>query len=204
MMKKQAILFLGLMMNWAFAQCDIEGNSQISAHDTAVFGIGNELAQCKQCHQWSVEGNATIVGDNRQNKVSVKAQSSGKATLHLQYFSPQGLVKCSKDVAIVGGNAAPKTERKTDADCDIQFDNYKEVKMGANAILFYPDTPQELTYTWEVDYKDGTKKTSSEKVPQFPLYENNPIEQVKVRVFSKSCYKKFAKTYNQSFWELLK
>lgn len=207
-MKKLQMFLLGLTVNLAFGQCEILGNAHLNTSDTAKYSISNELAQCKQCHQWSVIGNASIIGDYRQNEITLKAHSQGTATLSLQYFSPQGLVKCSKDIHIMGQGTAHTPTRKSnvshDKNCDINFNGYKEVKMDNHSILFYPDTQQELSYTWEVDYKDGSQETSSEKVPQFTFSENNPILNVHIKVFSKSCYKRLTKTYDEGFWKNVK
>lgn len=203
---KKSIAFLGLVIaNFGIAQCNISGGSHISVDAISQYSVENELAQCKQCHQWSVSSNAQIVGDSRENKVSIKGISNGNATVSLQYLSPQGLVKCSREVTIVGESTAiPSVEKKNEGDCDISLENFREVKLKGDMVLLYPDTKEDLVYFWEANYKNGMKETSSEKTPEFKLQLDNPIVSVQIKVFSKSCYKTFTKTYESNFWKFLK
>lgn len=200
-MRKLNILFFVLFTSLGFAQCEISGSSTIYTGESAIYNISHELAQCRQCHYWTSTGNVSIMGDNRQNSVSVKALSQGNATLTLQYFSPTGLVKCSKDINVAISTVPPKN---MDSDCDIDLANYKEVKTGNNTIAFFPETNQDLNYTWNVFYQNGTTLSSSEKVPQFIYAQENPIVKVEVKVLSKICYKKFTKTYDAYFWSVFK
>lgn len=203
-MKKLSTLLLGLSAALGFAQCEILGNSTLNAGETATYSISNELAQCKQCHYWNVEGNTEIIGDNRLNLVQVRARNSGNSTISLQYFSPNGLVKCSKDVVIVKGTEnAHRPLKNTDNECDIHLTNFREVRIDTNTIAFFPDTSQELHYAWKVIYSDGSEATSNDKVPQFSNTVLKVIESIQVQAFSKSCYKKFSKTYNETFWKAL-
>lgn len=205
-MKRITTLFLTLLSVTIFAQCEISGKNTLFIGETSTYSIGNEVSQCKQCHQWNSQGNATINSDNRLNSVNVNALSAGKATLFLQYFSHQSLVSCSKDILIVERKNQNTTQNNpsNDSDCDISFFNFKEVKINENNIALFPDTQQDLKFKWEVNYKNGDTKTFDEKVPQVPFYKENPIVNVKIQVFSKTCYKKFTKTYEGMFWEQLK
>lgn len=198
-MKKISTLLLGLSASFAMAQCEILGNSTLNIGEIATYSIGNEWAQCKQCHFWSTTGNTEVVGDNRLNTIQVRAKNTGTSTLSLQYFSTSGLVNCSKDITIVGQNTQNQTN--TDSHCDILLTNFREVMTGANSIAFFPDTNQELNYTWKVVYSDGTEATSNEKVPEFHFSAQKPIESVNIQVASKSCFKKFTKTYNEAYWK---
>lgn len=203
-MKKLSTLLLGLSASLGMAQCEILGNSTLSAGETATYSISNEWAQCKQCHYWSAIGNTEIVGDNRLNVVQVRARNAGNSTLSLQYFSTNGLVKCNKDIKVVGQNAQnQQVQRNTENECDILLTNFREVRTDDDTIAFFPDTNQELHYNWKVVYNDGTEATSNEKVPEFEISAQRYIESVQVQAFSRSCYKKLGKTYNQANWKAL-
>lgn len=206
-MKNLYTLPLLIISNLGFSQCEILGENTIDTGKTYEYSINNELAQCKQCHHWTTIGNTSIISDNRLNSISVKALSPGKATIALQYLSNQGLVKCSKEVEIITFSSSTQnssTDNRKNGDCDIQVSNFKEVKISAQKIAFLTENQQDLVYTWEAHYKDNTKVSSNEKVPQFPFSEDNPITKVEVKIFSKTCYSKFSKNYDGNFWKYLK
>ena len=199
-MKKFSQLFLVLVSTFGFAQCEITGKSSLVVGETAEYSISNESAQCKQCHQWTISGNAVISSDDHKlNNIRIKALAAGKAILSLQYFSSHDLVKCTKEINITDDKApAAKT---TESNCDVPSINFKEVKIDNSTIAFFPESKENLSYTWEAFYADGKHETSAEKVPLFSINEQNPIIKINVKVFAKNCYKIFAKTYDTSFWK---
>ena len=158
------------------------------------------MAQCKQCHQWTISGNAVISSDDHKlNNIRIKALSAGRATLSLQYFSSHDLVKCTKEINITDDKAP--VAKTTESNCDVPSISFKEVKIDNSTIAFFPDSKENLNYTWEAFYADGKQENSAEKVPQFSINEQNPIIKIQVRIFAKNCYKILAKTYDASFWK---
>ena len=199
-MKKFSQLFLILVSTLGFAQCEITGKSSLVVGETAEYNISNESAQCKQCHQWTISGNAVISSDDHKlNNIRIKALAAGKTTLSLQYFSSHDLVKCTKEINITDDKAP--TAKTTESNCDVPSINFKEVKIDNSTIAFFPESKENLSYTWEAFYADGKHETSAEKVPLFSINEQNPIIRINVKVFAKNCYKIFAKTYDTSFWK---
>ena len=199
-MKKFSQLFLVLVSTLGFAQCEITGKSSLVVGETAEYNISNESAQCKQCHQWTISGNAVISSDDHKlNNIRIKALAAGKTTLSLQYFSSHDLVKCTKEINITDDKAP--TAKTTESNCDVPSINFKEVKIDNSTIAFFPESKENLSYTWEAFYADGKHETSAEKVPLFSINEQNPIIRINVKVFAKNCYKIFAKTYDTSFWK---
>ena len=199
-MKNFVLLLFFTAFTTTSAQCNIEGKNSLNIGETAEYSISNESAQCKQCHQWAISGNAVISSDDHKlNNIRIKALSAGRATLSLQYFSSHDLVKCTKEINITDDKvSAAKT---TESNCDVPSISFKEVKIDNSTIAFFPDSKENLSYTWEAFYADGKQETSAEKVPQFSINEQNPIIKIQVKVFAKNCYKIFAKTYDASFWK---
>ncbi len=207
-MKKLSAIFLLFVAVWSYAQCSINGKSTINIKDTETYSIETNIAQCRECHLWvTVGGNAKIEGDNRLHTVKLKANSGGRTVLSLAYLSPVGLVQCSKNIDILdtSGNSSytPAPNTSNNSNCDIDFKNYKEVKVSPNIVSFFPNVgaDTDFSYTWTANYRNGDWKTSNEKVPQFPFSEENPILNVKIKVISKTCYKEFSKTYEGNFWK---
>ena len=199
-MKNLVVLLFFTAFTTTSAQCNIEGKTTLNIGETANYGVANESAQCKQCHQWAISGNAVILSnDHKLNNISIKALSAGRATLSLQYFSSHDLVKCTKEISIID-DKAPIAKTAED-NCDVPPINFREVKIDNSTIAFFPDSKENLNYTWEAFYADGKQETSAEKVPQFSINEQNPIIKIQVKIFAKNCYKILAKTYDASFWK---
>lgn len=211
-MKKLVLVATFFISIFAFSQCTITGKSAIKVLEEETYSVDKEMAQCKDCHLWvSVGGNATISGDNRQNAVKIKANSGGRQVLSASILTPQGLLQCSKNIDIldtsevgiaknnVSTNDIPKLPN-----CDVQVNNFKEVKYAENIVSFFPNvTDGDYKYQWTVNYANGDQMISTEKVPQFPYTKENGISTVKVKVTSTKCIKEFTKTYELSFWKFL-
>lgn len=195
---------------YSFAQCNISGKSTIKVLDEETYSVPTELAQCKDCHLWvGVGGNISLVGDNRQNTVKIKANSGGRQVISLAALTPQGLVQCSKNIDIVDGNGAlpvtsvtpTSSETPKTGNCDIEVNNYKEVKYADQIVSFFPNvTSDSYKYNWTVTYQNGDSVSSTEKVPQFPFTKENGISRVKVKINSTKCVREFSKTYDSNYW----
>lgn len=205
-------IFPGLMI----AQCTISGNAAMNAGDESVYTVTGDAAQCADCHLWvTVGSNTTISGDNRQQAVKLKAVAGGRQVLSAAVLTPQGLVQCSKNIDITDGKpqaavntsvpdvqaqtaTAPQT---TKVDCDIEVNNYKEVKYAEGIVTFFPNVNQSrYSYEWTANYATGEIMKSTEKVPQFPYTKEESITVVKLRVVSSACMREFTKTYDSSYW----
>lgn len=204
-MKKNTLLFGLFASAIVSAQCNISGKSSISVLSEETYTVANELAQCKDCHLWvTVGGNTTIASDNRQNSVKIKANSGGREVLSLSVLTPQGLMQCSKNIDIVDGNGALPVVSETakSKNCDIQANNYKEVKYAEGIVSFFPNvTNDTFRYHWTANYFNGDTMSSTEKVPQFPYTKENGITKVVVKINSSKCLKEFSKTYDGNFWK---
>ena len=188
------------------AQCNITGKSSITVLSEETYSIGSEAAQCKECHLWvTVGGNTTILGDSRQNAVKIKANSWGREVISLSVLTSQGLMQCSKNIDVVDSNGAiPVVAEapKTTKNCDIDVDNYKEVKYADNIVSFFPNVTNDgFKYSWTVTYFNGETMSSTEKVPQFPFKKENGINKVTVKINSSKCLKEFSKTYDGNYWK---
>lgn len=209
MKKWYAILGLcfATLMN---AQCNIYGKNTLQVGETEAYSVDVEAAQCKDCHLWTYTGNGiSLRGDNRQNAVSVGATQAGRAVVSVTYLSSKGIATCSKNIDVVGAGSSytPNHSNPTNGDavCDVNVDNFKEVKVDQGIVSFFPMGDQSnFNYEWTALYFDGTTKTSSEKVPQFTYSAKNGIFRISAKITSKICYKNLSKTYESRFWSTFK
>ncbi len=200
-MKKLSQLFFVLIASWGFSQCEITGNSSINVGEKNAYSINQDAAQCKECYRWTLDSKAMIVSDNRLNSIEINPINTGNATLSVQYLSHDGhVVKCSKDLHISLTETANASEKAKNGECDIDVTNYETRKISNDRLGFFSNSSKDFSYTWEVTYKNGQKQTSTDNAPQFNYSKENPIISVSVTIASKSCYKKFTKTYDDNFW----
>lgn len=208
---KKSILIIGAMIFSApsFAQCNITGKSTINVLSEESYSISDNSAQCKDCHLWvTIGNNATLLGDNKQNTVKVKANQGGRQILSLSVLTPQGLAQCSKNIDIVdalGSVGSTQAEPITkDTNCDIATRSFREVRVGDQVAGFYPDVATDAyRYTWTADYGAGGTMSSTDRTPQFPYARESGIRRVSVKIASQKCIKELAKTYDEAFWKFL-
>lgn len=205
-MNKITTLFFGMLSSLGIAQCDISGASTLQVGQSVTYATHPTDVQCKDCHQWAISGDHGIIStDKKLNKIDFKATRAGNATVSLVYLSPRGVEKCSKEIQIIDPTATKRVVQKTqDSDCDIEFADFKEVKINENTIAFFPNSSQKLNYTWETHYQNGQIESSTDKVPQFTLSAKNPIVSVKIKLTSAICFKQISKSYDASYWKALK
>ena len=202
-----AAFFAGVL---AFAQCSISGKSSLKVLDEETYSVSADLAQCKDCHLWvGVGGNISVIGDNKQNNVKIKANTGGRQVISLSVLTPQGFMQCSKNIDIVDGNGtlpvaastAAVEETPKNSGCDIEVNNYKEVKYADQIVSFFPNvTNDNYRYSWTATLASGEVLTSTEKVPQFPFTKENGITKVRVKIHTSRCMKEFSKTYDSNYW----
>ncbi|MFC6267321.1 hypothetical protein [Frigoriflavimonas asaccharolytica] len=208
-MKKLSFLFLFFLFTIAHAQCNITGKSSIENQAEETYSIANEIAQCKDCHLWvGVGSNATIVGDNRQNSVKIKANSAGRQIISLAVLTSQGLMQCSKNIDITDGKTSIKNSKITTkepeptVDCNVKISDFKEVKYSENIVSFFPiGEDLQFKYIWTATYFDGREVVSKEKIPQFPFTKTDGIRTVKLQMISDNCLKSLSRSYENNYWQ---
>lgn len=67
-------------------------------------------AQCNNCHDWDISGNATISGSDQGGAVFVNANSVGQFTLNLTYFTENGCFTCTRTFNIIPAEPEPCLE----------------------------------------------------------------------------------------------
>lgn len=119
-MKKVFLLLVFMQSLIAFGQVDKAipgGNSCISGSLTINVGQTVTLssvydAQCLQCYDWDINGNATssdnstvgnlqIVGSDMNKTVSIKGLAVGCGTVNLTYFTESGCNNCNVTVCVI-------------------------------------------------------------------------------------------------------
>lgn len=206
-MIKKLLMTLSLATGlYATAQCTISGKSTINVLSEETYSVSAEAAQCKDCHLWvNVGGNTSILGDHKQNSVKLKAKSGGREVISLSVLTPQGFMQCSKNIDIVDANGTlpvQNTEPAKTSNCDVEANNYKEVKYADQIVSFFPNVMSDsYRYSWTVLYFNGSTMSSTEKVPQFPFTKDNGINKVTVKIHSSKCMKEFSKTYDGNYWK---
>jgi hypothetical protein len=200
-----SLLLMSFLMN---AQCTITGKSTIKVLAEETYSVSNETAQCKDCHLWiPIGGNATISGDNRQNTVTIKANSGGRQVLSLAILTQQGFLQCSKNIDIIDDSVIAQNSNNPSRDpvqkveCKIDISDFKEVKYAENIVSFFPiGDDQSYKFIWTITYPDGRTATSNEKVGQFPYTKTEGIKTVQLRVITSTCLRDFTKSYDSIYW----
>lgn len=207
-MEKFTFILLFSLSLFTSAQCTISGKASINENAEETYAVGNDTAQCKDCHLWvGIGGNAMILGDNKQNTVKIKATSGGRQVLSLVYLTSQGVVQCSKNIDINGkpSTATNNTKITPDpepvADCNIHISEMKEVKVADNMVLFQPvGEDNSYKFNWTVTYFNGKVVASKEKNPQFSFGKADGIKKVQVKIISTRCMREFTKTFDTDYW----
>ena len=214
MKKFLSILFLGILLP-GFGQCTIDGVTSATVGEEVTLTVSGAEAQCKECHLWVAVGNTAVIsGDARLKTVKIASIKPGRQVISLAMLTPQGLAQCSKNIDVleqtagVANSSAPLSTTNVPPPappvakpCDINVNNYKEVKYEAGVVSFFPlDTQGDWKYKWTVTYNDGETSKSYEKVPQFNYSAAKPINTVKLQVVSQKCMKEFTKRYDSNFW----
>ncbi len=194
-----------LICTTAFSQCVIKGNASMKVNETQTYTVENDIAQCNDCHLWTnIGGNTSLEGDVKGKTIKLKANSGGRTVLSLAMLSPQGMVQCSKNIDVSDSSPVPAETPKivSNPNCDIDFNDYKEVKYSDGVVSFLSNIDNNFKYEWTAIYMNGEQKTSNEKVPQFNYTKENGIATLKVKIVSSKCMKNFSKAYEAAFWKV--
>lgn len=201
-MKKLLMTALLGMATIAYAQCTVQGNESLQIGEQGVYTISTEDAQCKDCHQWKIFGeSASLVGDDRKNRVGIFANKSGSITVNVTVLTPRGIEECSKKIDIQGDDSVHMVTPPKN--CDIVIDDFKEVKYDEKTAAFFPiHRKNDYKYDWEVYYANGTKQKSEERIPTFEYTPENYIQKIEANITSNKCMKKLTKKYDQMYWKV--
>ncbi|WKS94906.1 hypothetical protein [Riemerella columbina] len=203
-------LFFSSLSALAFAQCQIDGQSEIVLGSSASYSIEKEAAQCKECHLWK-SGDANILklgSEKRLNTIEVTAQQLGSTVLSISFLSPSGTKECQKEVKVI---AQPQKEivaapKPTNDSCDIDISDFKEVKINDGHIMMLPlgqDSNTPYQYLWDITYFNNQAFKFKEKTPNVSYNINDGIKDIKLKITSKKCIKELSKAYQTTFWYYL-
>lgn len=205
-MKKLIMMMLMAIAHPSFSQCTIIGDDKISNLKESDFETTLE-APCKDCYQWSIEGNPDMVIQSKTKRISLKGIKAGSFKIKVAALTPKGLVSCEKNFEVIENeviNSASDGKIKS-SNCNITNIDFKEVHFSDNQFILYPaETPLDISYSWEVTFKNGKKLNLTEKAPKVSNEEENPITEVVMIWDSKVCTKKYTKNYPESFWDQFK
>lgn len=195
-------IFIMLFSVGMFGQCVINGSPDLKVNETQTYTIENDVAQCRECHQWMISGgNTSLIGDYRLNSIKVVANSAGKSVLTLNILSPKGMVQCTKTIEVI--NEEVNGKKGISSNCDINFSSYKELKNSEGSVTFVPDQSEnKYQLEWTISYLNGEQKESKENRPRFDYTKENPITSVQLKIHSAKCTRTFNKAYDSGFWKI--
>lgn len=199
-MNKILLLTVALIYHSSFAQCFIKGNSTITVGVPETFTVEKSIENCKNCHVWTIDGgNVSIEGSDKESSVKLKGNFFGGTILSLVMTTEKETARCSKVIDVT--DPILNEPQNNNANCDIDFSDYKEVKNDDGKVSFSPmKTENNFKFYWTVVFENGEQKTSEEKVPQFNYAKENGIVSVTGKIVSKKCIRNFTKKYDSNFW----
>lgn len=196
-MKKIIFIVAHFIIVQTYAQCNIVADNANAQNEEKSFTVDTK-AQCDDCYLWTAP-TLQILGNNKQNKVTVKNINTESSEISVLVLTADGIKECKKTLETTSSETPiPQTTK-----CGITIKDFKEVQVDSETLSFFPNENQfDYSYRWTVVYKNGDKKESSEKIPQFNISENNNITDTKLQVISKSpiCSITISKNYPDSFW----
>lgn len=210
-------LFLALALftfTGAFSQCEISGADQLKVGEIQSYSVDNSVAQCEDCHLWSmVRGAGTLSGLVKKKTISVKGLVAGQATLNVNVATADGDVKCSKTIEVLENQGQETTKEGVNPligevpsqgqspACDVDFSEFVEVKNSDEMVTFVPlNTDKQYKYEWTAIYVNGEQKVQNEKNPSFIYSKGNGIIHLTLIVTSASCTRTIQKSYQPNFW----
>lgn len=196
-MKKIIFIIINFIIIQSYAQCNIIFNNVTPEREEISF-IVDTKAQCDDCYLWTAP-NLQILGSNKQNKVTIKATDTDNKEISVLLLTSDGTKECKK---ILENNIEEKPIAQA-TKCGISIKDFKEVKVDKTTISFFPsENRTDYSYRWTVIYKNGDKKESTEKIPQFSISKENNIVTTKLQIMSKSpiCTSAISKDYQDAFW----
>lgn len=197
--------------SWFFSQCNIIGKNVISLNEKSSYVVENAKAQCDDCHLWKVSNdNSRIEGDMRTKSIAINPLSEGKTVLSLSVLTSKGMDQCSKEIEIVKPVAKtnnnffqqnPERGENGKNDCNVDVNNFKEIKFAANSVSFVPNiASKEHDFLWTATYTNGEKRTSNYTISQFAFTKDNTIKTVSLEVKQGACVRTISKNYEGHFW----
>lgn len=206
-MKNVIVLVLMCILQSTHAQCFITGNSTLFVGQETNYVV-DEIAQCKDCYQWTIGNGEEVIFTSVKNvnNIQLKGMKVGRVNLSLSMFTHHGLVQCSKSIDVIDKNT-PLGTSSTSApiNCDVDVSDFKELRYSDTQIIFVPNLSQKkIAYQWLATYQSGAEQQVDDKSPVLECTSANPIVEVKLRINSTVCTRKFSKTYPESFWKALK
>ena len=196
MKTKLLILLASVLFQNFSAQCYIEGKSEISVGETAIYAIANNTAKCTDCHQWSVmDKNSSIQSDSLKSSIQLKALSGGITILTLTGTSDKGPFQCSKTITVSA--QVPQNLNTENPNCDIKSALFTEQRNGDTLTLVPTVRNESFFYTWTFVKPGEDPVTSKEQAPVINLTENNhsKINEIRLRIHSNKCMRTVNKTY---------
>lgn len=204
-MRKLLITVLLGMATIVYAQCKIQGNEILEVGELATYAVSVEQgAQCEECHQWNIIGNAVMSGDSRKDYINIFADKAGTVQLNAIVLTSKGIEQCSKEINASSSNKSGNENIvKPLVKCNISIDNFKEVKYDDKTVAIFPSSRMNnYKYLWEVYYSNGTKKMSEDKISTFEYTPKNYIQKIEVKIISDRCMKKLTKKYDRMYWKI--
>lgn len=196
-MKKIIFIITNFIIIQTYAQCNIITSNVTPEREEISFTVDTK-AQCDDCYLWTAS-NLQILGSNKQNKVTIKATDTDNKEISVLLLTSDGTKECKK---IVEANTSEKSIAQA-TKCGISIKDFKEVKVDNSTMSFFPsENRSDYSYRWIVTYKNGDRKESTEKIPQFSISKENNIVTTKLQIISKSpiCSSTISKDYQDAFW----
>lgn len=199
-MKK--LLFLLAVLNFSFAisQCTITGADQVQVGEKQTYSVEVLKDLPANSYEWIYMDQKMIPqSDLNQNVLTVKGSVPGKSVLSSEIKTAAGTSKCEKSIEVIAplSLALDINAQK----CNIEIDAFKEVRVSDTSVAFEAIAPENrFNYQWTVNYRNGSKKVSNEKVGTFDFSNEKVIDLVELNITDKKCTKKISKTYNHNFW----
>lgn len=205
-MKKTITLITTILTIVVHAQCEIKGNTNLSIGETKTFQIDTEIAQCQDCHKWTIDKDiAEISGDLKRNKITLIPKKEGSVQLNVAVLTPIGLQNCNKTITIKENKAQDNSDLKPSSNCDINFTDFKEVKLDNQTAILYPNQrTNNYTYNWTIYNTTGDSYSINDIAPSINLENNKNISYIIVKITSPTCIRTFKKTYNPEYWNYFK
>lgn len=178
------ILFFCLA-NLGYSQCSIFGPTSILLNQTATFNIPSSPAQCGSCYDWDVSGSGQVIGSDMGSSAQIRRTGTGAITISVTYFDETGCHSCSVTIAALGSSC-----NFTVAILDEYIDG---TQSGSNLVYLLANTIPQVgpgaTYTWTVNYQNGTSYTgtTTQSPSPIPAYTNNRIVSASVVVNYLTC-----------------
>ncbi len=195
---KKNLLFISLFLfSFFYSQCIISGSDQIEVGERQIYKATETEILCSNCYQWTyLDQKVLLENDDNQNEITLKGSVPGESILSLEI---NGKTKCQKSISVI----AP-TKNLTVGDsgkCDIALEVFKETRLEGDKVLFEPEIGEgKFTFLWTVHYRNGFKKTATDKAAQFDYSVQNVIDYVELQVKMGVCIKKISKSYDTNFW----